>query len=524
METLLTDIRYTFRVLRRSPAFALVSIVTLALGIGASTTVFSVINSLLLRPLPVSEPGRLVSLEEKAEGFTRMQMGQSALSYPRYEAYRDATGRVFTGLAGHDYVPISLRTGGDAEPRLAVVGTGNYFTTLGLRPELGRFFVPETAEEPGVVISDALWRSRFATDPGALGKILWINGRQFPIIGVAPAGFGGTMAVAQADVWISAEAARATGVLGGQPSAGAAEKGPWLILFGRLRPGVTSAQASAMVNAVGHEIPMDEAGAKLRQARVAPFSALPGVLRRVAWMFMTLLLATGLLVLMISSANVAGMLLARAAARRRELAIRMAVGGGRGRLVRQMVTESTTLFILGGGAGVLLSLWALRLLERLPSPVPGVRIALHFPLDLRVLAFALAVALATGLTFGLAPALQATRTQLALTLRGAAGQDGGSSRSRAGGRGRAARHVHASAAHRGALRPRRYSRRCTPTRASMPTEWPSPPSTWGRRDTTRRAAASSIVRWRRGWGRCRASSRWGSPASPPSAAAAGRRR
>jgi predicted permease len=410
------ELRLAGRSLLRSRVFALVSIATIALGIGATTTVFSLVNALLLRPLPIAEPGRVVAVQETLRGMTSKSMGYSAVSYPRYAAYREASAGIFTGLAAQRYEEMSLRATGQAQVLTGVVASGNYWEVLGVKPALGRFFTGPEEKEQLAVISHHLWQTRFGGDPGVVGRTVHLDSRPLSVVGVAPKEFGGTLVGGVADVWVTLGAAgigRADEALNSNPGAS-------LVLFGRLRPGMTQERAGAALKVAAARVPLEEPKAKVLDVRVEPLTGVPGDMRMPTAAFMGLLLATAGFVLLIAGTNVAGMLLARAVARRREMAIRLAVGASRRILVRQLLGESVLLFLLGGGAGVMLTIWLTRALSSMQPPFPT-RVAIDLRPDPRVLGFALGLALLTGVGFGLMPALQASRTDVLTGLK-----DGGS--------------------------------------------------------------------------------------------------
>jgi predicted permease len=421
MDALWRETRLAARALLRSRVFALVSVGTIALGIGATTTVFSLANALLLRPLPIAEPDRVVVVEETRSGWQSRSMGYSSFTPVRFERYQESTRKVFSALAAQRYDEMSLRAVGQATVLTGVVASGSYWDVLGVKPALGRFFAEADEREPVAVISHHLWRTRFGGDPGVLGRTVYLDSRPLSVVGVAPAGFGGTVVAYTADVWVPLGAAGGAGdgvsgeVEGGAPPAS-------LIVFGRLRPGVTEEQARAAVQVAAASNPVEDPKGAVRAVRLERLRGVPGDARMPMAAFLGLLLATALFVLLIASTNVAGMLLARAVARRREMAIRLAVGANRRLLVRQLLAESVLLFVLGGAAGVALAVWLTRMLAALQPPLP-VRIVLDLSPDVRVLGFALALALLTGVVFGLAPALQASRTDVLSGLKaGGAGQ------------------------------------------------------------------------------------------------------
>jgi predicted permease len=407
MPGILRDFRYAARTLRRTPGFALVAVGTIAVGISATTVVFSLIVTLLLNPLPVAQPDRLVVVDEMHRGGTERMMGSTMFSFARFTAYSDASRDVFSGLAGHSISEASLRIGDTAEVVSTVVASANYFDVLGLQPAQGRFFAPD-ANRSGrltAVISHDAWTARFGADPGAVGRSIHVNSKPHEVIGVAPRGFSGTVVGLPIDLWIPAAAGD-----------GSPRSGDRLTLFGRLRDGVSPAAAAAALDVISRQVPPDRSGTTVMGVSTRPLTPIPAFARGPAIGFMGMLLGTAGLVLLISSTNVAGLLLARAAVRRREIAVRMAVGAGRARLVRQLLVESVLLFLLGGAAGVLLTVWLVSLISSFQPPVP-VRVALEFGVDVRVLLFACGLALVTGLIAGLAPALQTTRASVVPGLR-----------------------------------------------------------------------------------------------------------
>ena len=428
LETLVSDLRFAFRMLRKSPLFTVVAVLAIALGTGAVTTIFSAMNAVLFQPLPgATAPDRLASIER-----TRSDGGGSlSASYPFYEALRDRT-ETFEGLAAWSKVELTIADGDEGAAAYGNLVSGNYFDVLGVRPELGRFFVPDEDRtllgHPVLVVSDGFWRSRLGADPSALGRTLQVNGHPFTLIGVAPKGFRGAFTPLRTDAWAPLTmqpALRPRRDLGDDSQA-------WLRVFGRLRDGVSEEQARqelATLTAV-HAADADEPEEyrAFTGVRLSPMTGLPADAHGAALGFMSLLLGAAVLVLLIASVNVASMLSARAVARRREMAVRTALGAGRWRLVRQLVTESLVLFVLGAGGGTLLAVLATDALEHLPLPA-DVPVALELSPDGRVLAFTLLVALVTGLIFGLAPALQAARKDVTARLRdGSAGS--GARRSR----------------------------------------------------------------------------------------------
>ena len=417
MNVFLLELRYALRLLRQAPLFTLVAGLVVALGIGAVTTIFSAANGLAFRPLPgASEPDRLVEIHRTdKEG-----RGSHSASYPYYRALRERS-ESLSGLAAWSMLALTVRTGDQEGTRaLGNLVSGNYFEVLGVRPAAGRFFAPDEDRIPGarpvVVLSHAFWSRAFGEDPGVVGRTLSINGHPFTVVGVASRGFQGVYAALSTDVWVPMmmqSQVRGTGDL--LSSAGSS----WLELIGRRRDGVGRDQVRAELAAVtasfaGKGEPSDLG--RFSGVAVDPLGAVPAEANGPFLGFLALLLAASGLVLAIASVNVTGMLLARAAARRREILVRLSLGASRSRIVRQLLIESTTLFVLGSAGGVLLAEWGTRALERIPIPA-DVPITLELTPDLRVLAFAVAVALFSGVLFGLLPALEGTRIDLASPLR-----------------------------------------------------------------------------------------------------------
>ena len=427
LETCLQDARYALRLLRRSPLFAITAALSLAIGIGANTTIFSLVNALLVRPLPgLDQPARLVDVGRTQEG-----KGFDTVSSPNYRDIRERASTL-SGLYayGVEPQPMSLGGQGDAERIYGTVVTANYFTVLGTRPALGRLLVEADdradAAHAVAVISHDLWARRFTADPAVIGQTIPVNGHPFMIVGVAPSGFQGTTLL-KADLWAPMSALSQampridTGILKQRRST-------WLVMGGRLQDGVSIAQASAELQAIGaqleREYPEENRG---KNYKAAASAIVPGQVTVIAG-FLGLLMAIVGLVLLIACVNVAGMLLARAVARRREIAVRVAIGAGRGRLVRQLLTETTILFMVGAIGGLLLTRWLTALLLAVLPQLP-VPIGVELGVDWRVLSFAVLVSFVAALLSGLAPALQASRADLVPALK-TEGLDGGPSRLR----------------------------------------------------------------------------------------------
>jgi macrolide transport system ATP-binding/permease protein len=407
MEGLKSDLRFALKLLLKNPALNAIAILSLALGIGANTAIFSLTNFLFLRALPhVEEPGSLVKVFNK----TRWS-DYSSISYPDYKDYRD-TNRVFSQLIAYGGESMNLDLGGNPERVLGEMVTGSYFPTLGVKAALGRLISPED-DQPGAppvaVLSHGLWQRGFGSDPKVLGKSFLLNGNKTLVAGVAPPGFKGLELREKIELWIPI--AHATLIYNqGPPPLEARGLGLWR-LVGRLRPGVTLEQAAANLTTVAQQIhqqfpnPMGR-NPLLVSATEATFSpADRGTVSRLVG----LLMAVVGLVLLIACVNIANLMLARTARRRRELSVRQALGADRGRLVRQLLTESVLLALLGATLGLVLADAILPFLARFQLPS---EIALDLDLDGRVLGFALALALVTGLLVGLVPALRASRPDL----------------------------------------------------------------------------------------------------------------
>ncbi len=416
MNSLWQDVRYGVRMLLKRPGFTLVAVITLALGIGANAAIFSLVNAALLRPLPVAEPGQIVSLNNVSDNrmFQRMF---ATFSYPNYRDFRDRN-ESFSGLIAYSFSPLSLSHDGINERLWGYVVTGNYFEVLGLNAALGRLITPADDQLPGAhpisVISYKCWQRRFGSDPATIGKSVIVNGRSYMIIGVAPPGFEGTEVIATSEMWFPM-AMQSQVIVGSNLLEARGDEN--LFVQGRLKPGVTEAQAEAEANAIAAQLEREYPGINEdKHVLLTSPGMTRGLMRGPVIGFTGLMMLMVGLVLLLACTNLANLLLARASERRREVAVRLALGAGRFRLVRQLLTESMLLSLVGGGLGLLLALWLADLAAVLKPPV-DVPLALDLYIDYRVILFTGAVSLLTGVLFGLLPALQSTKTDLIATLK-----------------------------------------------------------------------------------------------------------
>src|SRR5579883_1282610 len=415
MTSFLQDVLYAFRTLPRSPAFAVVSVLSLALGIGANTTIFTVIHAVLLKPLPMERPAELVSVYT----LDRKNPGYFLCSYPNYQEYRDQNS-VFSGLVLYSTIPLTLNAGGQPEQIAGQIVTGNYFAVLGVKPVLGRTFLPEEDSTPGshpvAVVSYNFWSQRLGADPRAPGRTLDLNGRPFTIVGVAPQGFHGANALVSADIWVPMMMYDQVLPM----SAWFRQRRALLFTaIGRLKRGLNMKQAEAQMKTIAHRLeqayPDDNQGRTvvlipLDQAVIHPnsrgnFVLAGGVLMTVVG-----------LVLLVACANVANLLLVRAMGRSKEIAIRLSLGAGRWRVVRQLLTESTVLSLCGGALGLIFARWGRDLLWA-ARPASLTTADFDLSLDSSVLMFTLGLSVFTGVIFGLAPALETTRANLMTSLK-----------------------------------------------------------------------------------------------------------
>jgi predicted permease len=409
------DIRHAIRLLVRNPLFTATAVLSLAIGIGATTTIFTLADALLLRrPVGVTDPDRVVDI-----GRTRNGQEFDNTSYANFQDIA-AQATKLSGVYAQDLDPISVALGGakGAERVYATIVSGNYFQVLGVTPQVGRLLMPDDDTAPGaspvVVLSDRLWRRRFSADPFIVGQSVILNGTPFTVLGVAPLGFRGTTLLSP-ELW--APLTMVSEIKPGttwRPMRG----GSWILIGGRLAPGVGIEQAQAEIDAIAKRLeemyPDTNRGVGWKVMRATP---IPGEMSTYVGAFMAILGAIVGLVLVVASINIAGMMLARAAARRRETAVRLALGASRLRLVRQLVVESLAVFLLGGAAGLVVARWMTSLLLALLPNIP-IPLALSLPLNTRIVLFGLAVTCLTALATGLVPAFQASTPDLVETLKG----------------------------------------------------------------------------------------------------------
>ncbi|MEP7273816.1 MAG: ABC transporter permease, partial [Acidobacteriota bacterium] len=407
LESFIQDLRYGARMLLKQPGFTLVAVLTLGLGIGANTAIFSLINTVLLRPLPIAQPDQVVTLNFGTPGRGVFPL----IGYPEYKDYRDRN-QVLAGLAAMGMAPVGLSNNGINERIWGLHVTGNYFSLLGVGAVLGRVIAPEDDLNPGahpvVMLSYQCWQKRFGADPQIIGQSALIGGRNYTVIGIAPAEFRGTELAFTPELWfpmmMKPGLEVGTGPLKGRTAP--------VSTIGRLKEGVSWAQAEGELNLIaaqiGREYPQTNKGQIVVLTQAGLFGA---AMRGTVLRFSALSMGVVALVLLLACTNLVNMLLARASERHREIAIRLAIGAGRMRVLRQLLTESVLLALLGSALGLAFAYGAVGLAARI-KPVFFGFTAIELQLDWRVLVYTIALSFLTGILFGLLPALQATRPDL----------------------------------------------------------------------------------------------------------------
>ena len=413
LEDLGVDLRYAIRQVKRSPGFAVLAVLSLGLSIGANTSIFSALNSVLLRPLSVADPGRLVMLGRGTSAY---------FSYPDFQDLQ-ARGRLLSGLTASFPMESDLEVHGVSEFVAAEVVSANYGSVVGVAPALGRWFTSET--EPSAVISYAVWQNRFGGSADVLGRRIGSEAQSYTIAGVAPRAFTGIFAPYRTDIWVPMRTRPTLAAMLDNRSR------RLVMVFGRLRSEATPRQASAELNAIEAQLVAEHGASKepLPPIVAEPIRGIPSPgSRRLVGLSASLLMIVVGLVLLIACVNVGNLLLVRGSLRQRELAVRQALGATKSRLMRQLLTESLVLAVGGGASGLLLALWTTRILERvMPSMRSTFPIELDLPLDGRVIAFATILSLATTLACGLVPAWRGSQTS---GVPGFKGEIGGSIRHR----------------------------------------------------------------------------------------------
>jgi macrolide transport system ATP-binding/permease protein len=419
MHTFIQDLRYGVRMLLKSPGTSIVAVLALALGIGANTAIFSGVSAFLFRPLPVPAPDQLVRYFEVTDdrGTT------DDLSYPDFVDYRDQN-TVFEGIVAETIIQAAISAQNQNDVIWGQVVSGNYFDVLRVKPILGRTFAPDEDKTPGaaavVVLGHSLWQRRFAADPNLVGKTVELNGRAYNVIGIAPQSFKGTKFGLSLDFWAPMMMVEEIDRSPKQLS----ERGShWMNVFARLKPGVSRAQAQAAMSGIAQRLNQTYPNERANTTRVTLKTEQDGRWGDAAAVMKSagaIAMAIVGLILLIACANVANLLLARAASRRKEIGVRLALGASRARLIRQLLTEGLLLSVLGGALGLLLAYWVTALMQGFIPVLPYNLVNDFFALDARALWFTLVVSLLTGVVFGLAPAWHASNPEIVPVLKGGA--------------------------------------------------------------------------------------------------------
>jgi len=425
MDKLHQDLKYAVRRLVANPGFTLIAVLSLAIGIGANTSIFTIVNAVMLRQSPMTDPESVVDLYLYVEDSS---LKYDPVSWLMSDAL-DELSSVFDGVMGWEMFVGSTQLESGSEPILGELVSGNFFSVLGVHPVLGRGFLPEEDEVEGrdavTVLSHAYWQKRYAGDPGVLGETIRLNGRPFTIIGIAPEKLTGMIPGVVANLWVPSmmvdhlDAFGSGAVRPDAVSRRLSATNQSVFMKGRLSEGITTEQAEAAMTAVTRDLraqnPRWPESAQLVAIPTLDVSIHPLADKALAPVALLLMAVVGML-LLIACTNLASFLLARGADRKKEVALRLALGAGRGRLVRQLLTETLLLAGVGGGLGVALAYWTLDLALRFQPPI-AVPVTFDLSIDRTVLTFAILVSLGAGLLFGLLPALQSTRPELAQTLK-----------------------------------------------------------------------------------------------------------
>ncbi len=430
METLLQDIRYGARMFLKNPGFMIVAVITLALGIGANTAIFSMVDAFLLRPLPVTNPAQITVLAFQQQHGNFL----TQFSLADYRDIRDQSSSAFSDVLAYQFGLDGLSVDGKADRIMTNYVSGNYFTALGIKPALGRFILPSEGDVPGadpvMVLGYSYWQTRFGGDPGIVGRKVSVDGHPITIVGVAPKGFVGVYPILSVQAYLPMGMA----TIAGNPSDFMTNREVRNVpLLGRLRPGVSLQQAQAVLDVISQRLAQEypEAHRALSVQVFPELRARPNPdPNNTLLVVSSLFLGLAVMVLLLACVNVANILLVRATVRQREMAIRAALGAARVRLIRQLLTESILLAVLGGVAGVLLGYWGSSALGSINVQTD---LPLHFDFgfDWRIFSFATGAALFTGIVVGIAPAVRASRGNLSAILHeGGRGVVGGKNRLR----------------------------------------------------------------------------------------------